>query len=56
MTVTMVEHISDFELNIDIPYLTFLGKLWGVFCECLEKINHTITVHKVSSYSTSNNL
>ena len=31
--VMKVEHERDIELTRDIPYLTHIGQLWGVYCE-----------------------
>ena len=33
IAMALVEHILDFELTKDTPYLALTGKLWGVCCE-----------------------
>ena len=41
--VIEAEHELEFVFKTDTPYLALGGKLWSVYCEELEKIDHNIT-------------
>ena len=44
----MVEHVSDYRISIDIPYLTQMGQLLGVSCEYLD--DKCVCCHAIRLY------